>query len=281
MICAESQLELPCNRVYVNTGDPIEAKNLMEFRLLYEGYLPSTGNESHPKDVHAIRRVLHPQLRRLWQVRPNLRRFADSAYSNSIDKRPKPDVPHTPDERFQIGIREIGENWRGSDFDWVPLVVPEFALQCSLDILLLRPENYELFNGWADIDGQVKTIFDALQKPRSVAEAGGAKPDEGEYPFFCLIENDKLISEVKITADKLLMLPELPESEQRKRDEAIGVFNLMFQDADCKFSADEKSAFELARSVLRRHGQTGVNDAFVVIHVRLNHRDARTWDNYF
>jgi hypothetical protein len=253
----------------------------MEFRLLYQGELPPSANKPRPEDKHRIRRIFHPQLRRLWQVRPNLRQLADGAYCRSIDRRPKPDVPHAPDERFKIGLQSIGETWQKAGFHWVPLVVPEFALQCSLDILLLRPENYELVNEWADIDGQVKTLFDALQRAQNVDEAGGATPDEDECPFFCLLENDKLISEVKITTDKLLMLPELPESELRKRDEAIGAFNLMLQDAACKFSADEKVAFKLAQSVLRRHGETKVNDAYVVIHVRLNHRDARTFDNYF
>jgi len=217
----------------------------MEFRLLYEGGLPPSSNDKrHPREKHQIRRILHSQLRRLWSVRPNLREYASHAFARSAHLRSRISTETPEEERFRIGIKAIGENWQSAGFHWVPLVVPEFALQCSLDILLLRPENYELYNEWADIDGQVKTLLDALQRPRSVEEAGGATPDEDECPFFCLLENDKLISEVKITADKLLMLPELPQSELRQRDEAIGAFNLMIQDADCKFSADDKTAFK-------------------------------------
>jgi hypothetical protein len=280
VICAESQLELPCNRVYVNTGDPIEEKNLMEFRLLYEGELLSSGNQSRPKEKHAIRRVFHPQLRRLWSERPNLRSYADHVFVRSIDERPTATSVATPEERFQVGINELGRRYARASYTIVPLVVPEFALQCSIDILLLRPERREVFSEWGDLDGQVKTLVDALRMPSDTSETGNASPDEDERPLFCLLSDDKLISEVKITADKLLLLPEQFISG---RNESLARINLMLQDYGCKWNLAQadKDALVLARKVLQRRGEIKPNDAFVVIHVRLNHRDARTWDNYF
>lgn len=255
----------------------------MEFRLLYEGNLPPSANRPRPREKHAIRRAFHPQLRRLWSVRPNLRSYADRVFCESIESRPKPAVPETPEERFQIGLKELGRRYAKAGYELVPIVVPEFALQCSIDILLLRPEQNEVLGEWGDIDGQVKTVLDALRIPDATQETGEAKPEEDEHPLFCLLQDDKLISEVKITADKLLMLPALPKAELQKRNEATGILNLLLEDQHCKwnFSQDEKTALSLAREALRSRGETTPNDAFVVVHVRLNHRDARTFDNYF
>lgn len=223
-------VQLPHTAVFVNTGDPIESENLMEFRLLYQGeLLACTNTKRRAKEKHVIRKSFHPQLRRLWSLEENLR---DYVYRKSL--RAAPD-PHTPEERFGIGIQAIGKDWSRAGFELVPLVIPEFALQCSIDVLLLRPSGYIFTQG--DIDGQLKTLIDALRIPDSVEEAGSAIPDVDEHPLFCLLQDDKLISEVKVTTDRLLLLP---------------------QEKDIK-----------------------ANDCYAVIHVKLNHRNARTFDNYF
>jgi hypothetical protein len=82
------------------------------------------------------------------------------------------------------------------------------ALRCTIDILLLRPEMEERFLlQRGDVDGQVKTIFDALRIPESLDETGGIRPTGDEVPFFCLLEDDRLITEVRVTTDRLLLLP--------------------------------------------------------------------------
>jgi hypothetical protein len=62
-----------------------------------------------------------------------------------------------------------------------------------------------------DIDGQLKSIIDALRIPDNLNETGGAIPGEDETPFFCLLEDDRLVSEVRVKADELLSLPGKPE----------------------------------------------------------------------
>ena len=64
-----------------------------------------------------------------------------------------------------------------------------------------------------DLDGRLKTIFDALRLPDSLAEAGGIGPQDDETPFFCLLQDDKLISEVSVTTDQLLVLPQQREAK--------------------------------------------------------------------
>jgi hypothetical protein len=260
--------------VYYGPGDQVEEENLMEFRLLYEGNLPPSGNNPHVEDKHEIRRVFHPQLRRLWQVNTNLRAYAGAAFSGAQ----LPESP-TDDQRFDLGIERIGHRWSRAGYNLVPLVIPEFSPQCSIDILLLRPERYEVFGEWGDLDGQVRTILDALKIPKEGNETANAEPSKDEDPLFCLLADDKLVSEVKITADKLLMLPEKWSSE---RDGAIARLNLLLEDAQgkWKFPEEDRTAFAFARKILERRSETKPNDSFVIVHVRLNHRNARTFDNW-
>jgi integrase len=49
-----------------------------------------------------------------------------------------------------------------------------------------------------DIDGRLKTIFDALRMPKNLDETARQKPQDDEDPFFCLLEDDKLISEIRV-----------------------------------------------------------------------------------
>jgi hypothetical protein len=281
---------LPCSRVYVNTGDPIEERNLVEFKLLYEGELPSSGNNPHATDKHRIRRAFHPQLRRLWEVNPNLRMLAERAWVESNERVAMGQIEVDKLEQsradlFDLGIKHIGRTWHRAGYDLVPLVVPEHLLRCSIEILLLRPEdwiseNRKLLSDRGDLDGQVKTIVDALRMPDKPDETGNAQPDEDEHPLFCLLKDDGLVSEIKITADQLLMLPQEYISE---RDKARGQLNIMIEDSQCKwnFNAEQRAALKTAQAVLASHGPIKATDAFAVIHVKLNHRDARAWDNYF
>jgi hypothetical protein len=220
----------------IGTSDLIAERDSMEFRLLYEGTLNSSGgSNTRPDEKHAIRRSFHPQLRRLWRVQPNLREIADRYWIPTIqDPTPK---PTTEDERFELGIESIGRKWARCGFQFVPLVTPDMNLRCSLDIVLLRPEEDRYIFRRGDIDGQLKTLFDALRLPDNVAETGSMMPQEDETPFYCLLQDDRLISEIRVTTGQLLVLPN--EREVR------------------------------------------ANDVHVSIHVRLNHKNARSLDNYF
>jgi hypothetical protein len=210
----------------------------MEFRLLYEGeLLPSAGSNKRASEKHAIRKIFHPQLRRLWTVQANLRELATRR--SGEDPRPINEhlQPITEQEQFDFGIRATGMKWSRAGYQFVPLVTADMALRCSLDVLLLRPEEDRFIFNAGDIDGQVKTLFDSLRMPKDLNETGGVGPEGDETPFFCLLEDDRLITEVNVTTDKLLLLP-------TQRD-------------------------------------VKANDALVVIHVKLNHKNARTFDNWF
>jgi hypothetical protein len=86
------------------------------------------------------------------------------------------------------------------------------CLKCSLDVLFLRPEIAgKLFEG-GDIDNRLKTLFDALRLPKNGEGMGPVSKDTDEGPIYCLLEDDSLITEVRIVTDQLLFLPRKEET---------------------------------------------------------------------
>jgi hypothetical protein len=179
----------------------------LEFRLLYEGEVLPSANRSRPAKKHQIRQALHPQLRRLWNVKPNLEQYAASVANEGL-----PGDDHCVNkQRAAEGRQLIAKKWTRDGYNLVPLVTADLLVRCRLDILLLRPEENRFVFKQGDIDGQVKTIFDALTMPTGLDQTGGIGPQADEDPFFCLLEDDRLISEVHINSDQLLLLPERRE----------------------------------------------------------------------
>jgi hypothetical protein len=183
----------------------------VEFRLTYKGSLPaqSSGGSRLP-EKHAIRRQIHAQLRELW-------------HTNIVLERHTRPMPHTrkllvpdlrPDEsEVTTGLDFILKDYSRFGYRFVPLINKKIGVACSLDILFLRrdgPGNLVASGG--DIDNRIKVLFDGLRVPQNNSEIDQFLPQEGENPFFCLLEDDALITDVKITTDRLLAPKEKTES---------------------------------------------------------------------
>jgi hypothetical protein len=185
-----------------------ENQNIVEFRLVYSGELLS---DAPARDKHSLRRQFHPQLRNLWKSQRNLRELAaDQGYLSGAGEPGNLDSAQFR-KAFDAGIANIAENWSRIGFRFVPLITREACLRCSLDILILRREPPGRIYMKGDIDGRLKTVFDALRMPGNLAETENNGPGEGEDPFFILLEDDELISEISVTTDHLLLYP--PEEE--------------------------------------------------------------------
>ncbi len=159
----------------------------MEFRLIYRGSLPAQPSDDRkPRSAakHAIRRQIHTQMRELWRGHPYLSPYADE---------------QSPQFAY------LASKFERSGYLFLPLVTRERGIACSLDILFLRRDNPgNLIASGGDIDNRVKVLFDALRMPNEV-EVKNSLPQQGERPFFCLLEDDALITDVRITTDRLLM----------------------------------------------------------------------------
>lgn len=167
----------------------------MEFTLTYRGILHSNGNRRHKHDV---RRHFHKQLKLLWEQYP-LKMYQTYLH----EKNPNPD-----DNELWTSLLFPLDHYQ-----FVPLVNQELFLVAELDIILMRPEAHgEIITQAGDIDNRLKTLFDALQMPKPNQLPEDQVPIEDEVPFFCLLEDDNLITKVAVKTEQLLE-PVTDESE--------------------------------------------------------------------
>jgi len=173
----------------------------MQFRLTYEGLLLATQRDpltsqqdKRGNHKHDIRQAFHSQLKRLWEIVPHLRDGSGSGPSALV-------MGETPLAR---DITSVSERHCLYGWNFVPLVTQELNLLCGLDILFLRPDRPGVVLRSGDIDNRLKTLFDALRIPEANESyhARGRRSDE--HPFFCLLEDDKLITKVSVETDQLL-----------------------------------------------------------------------------
>jgi hypothetical protein len=76
----------------------------------------------------------------------------------------------------------------------------------SLEITMLRPEapGHVITQG-GDIDNRLKTLLDSLQVPKLDQLTSSDTPNSDETPFYCLVEDDNLITSLSVTTDRLLI----------------------------------------------------------------------------
>ena len=161
----------------------------MEFRLLYQGRLPAASQSSNrAQDKHRIRKALHPQLRELWKAD----RFLRTRFLESSSERP----------RFQY----MADDYARCGYRFLPLVGTVAGDEaCALDILFLRRDQPgDLVKHGGDIDNRMKVLLDALRMPEECQEVCGESPSDDQNPFYCLLKDDKLITELRIVTDRLL-----------------------------------------------------------------------------
>lgn len=156
----------------------------MRFTLYYRGLLTSNGG---PKEKHELRRHFHRQLKELWTHKP-LSDFVQSM----LDK-------DQPEQSLNVR-RNIGA------FDFAPLVCEKVSLLAELNITMFRPHAPgKLVGMGGDLDNRIKTLLDALKIPSEKdAIPKDAEPSSDESPFFCLLEDDKLITTLKVGTERLL-----------------------------------------------------------------------------
>jgi hypothetical protein len=164
----------------------------MEFTLVYQGPLRANGSVKEKQD---IRREFHIQLAELWKQEPLSSRAQDSRVllKNVVTY----DMPPT---NSTLVVQRV------DGFQFVPLVSSKLYLVAELDITFLRPEPPGcIVTQGGDIDNRLKTLFDALRMPKESKEIPrGDAPGVSENPFYCLLEDDNLITKVAVRTDRLL-----------------------------------------------------------------------------
>jgi hypothetical protein len=171
----------------------------MRFRLVYDGDLPAGGNGGKRiEHKWRLRREFNRQLKGLWVTHPAL--IGRGVF---IEHATVGWMPLAVNEPVSVGGRSF-----------VPLVRKSLALTCELDILFLRndaPGSVVTASG-GDLDNRIKTLFDGLTVPNAPNALDAPEAADAE-PFYCLLEDDKLVSSFSVRTDRLLTAP--GESERR------------------------------------------------------------------
>ncbi len=153
----------------------------MEFYLRYDGILPPTGK---PESKEAIREYLRPQMEALWQHKPLEGREAFLSY---------PPLEH------KVSVVKEFEGIR-----FAPLVSTNLDMVCELDILMLWKDEAGNIVNRGDIDNRLKTLFDALTCPVNKNQICDRAVYEKHQPYHVLLEDDKLITMVRVETNRLL-----------------------------------------------------------------------------
>ena len=195
-------------------AEPFE---LMKFTLIYDGDLPSAGNKCKPIPASRIRNELHHQLADLWDSHVVFRQLARTArtipnpgagyWVSAIKPIWSPTVlpdyndpipPLRPDQTdfcAPIQVPKVGSV--------IPIVRKSLYLACAIDVLFLRHEEpFNLMLEGGDLDGRIKTLFDALKMPDPKNEYIGDDPTAD--PLYVVLEDDALISDISVKSGRLL-----------------------------------------------------------------------------
>jgi hypothetical protein len=183
----------------------------MEFRLTYEGKLLGSSNDNpRPGHKHEIRMKLHPQLKRLWAVHQWLVQLAGLHYPNYRTAIRGQQLVNPEWAGSPTYIQVLAENYQSHGRNWAPLIGEEMGLTCGVHILFLRPGARGGVLNVGDIDGRLKTLFDAMAIPRSGA---GLPAPEADQPIYVLLNDDCHISQASVETAELLE-PTSPDAGQ-------------------------------------------------------------------
>lgn len=203
----------------------------MRFRLVYEGELRANqrdplGNQTDRLAEHkqAIRKVFHRQLKHLWETDWFLSTHRVYPKDFGMDRIVADSAARwgAPPDKMVPLLDVVAHKYRENGYRFVPLVQKDWRLMCSLQILFLRHDPPGSVVHAGDLDNRIKTLIDALRKPDNANELrGNETPVEGEDPFFCLLEDDKLVTGLAVESDRFLMPPNGRSDENRRQTHVV------------------------------------------------------------
>jgi hypothetical protein len=114
-------------------------------------------------------------------------------------------------------IEIVRRKHRQYGYEWVPLACKEYGVTCGLDILFLRRDGPGSVLEIGDLDNRIKTLIDCLKKPKSPNELASedSAPRSDEAPFFCLMEDDSLVSRLSVESDQIFEPRRLVQDDDR------------------------------------------------------------------
>ena len=162
----------------------------MEFTLTYAGQLKSNGSLQHK---HQIRKCFDKQLKVLWRQKPlaDFKPLVCGPLGPAIPRRNALVKPGAL-------VKDVGGHF------FAPLVAKHLSLTCQLDVTMLRHGEPGTLLVQGDIDNRLKTLFDALALPNTRQIPRGEPQNSRSDPILCLLEDDVLVTGVRVECDRLL-----------------------------------------------------------------------------
>jgi len=167
----------------------------MRFTLKYSGTdLLSAGNANRRKrEKQILRQHCHKQLVRIWDDDNVLRHVERRSLQRPIKIKdrygfPRPlKVRHGRPPIWGFLFREL---IHGAAF--IPLITGPMEASCHLALRVGRPAvPGGIVFGGGDLDGRLKTLFDALSVPKDAGAIDAKDVTQGEY--ICLLSDDELL----------------------------------------------------------------------------------------
>jgi hypothetical protein len=154
----------------------------MRLRLTYRGSLRSAQKANLPH-IHDIRRSFHKQMKACWDYPP-------LSLTRGLIVTPA----------MQVTVIEARKG-----FLFAPLITSKLHLTTEIAVLFLRAADPgDLFPG-GDLDNRIKTLLDALRMPgKDEINSANLTPQADEEPFFCLLQDDALVTGLTVTTDRFL-----------------------------------------------------------------------------
>jgi len=171
----------------------------MDFYLRYRGPLPSASrSETRVNEKHDIRAALSPQLRDFWMKAPQLellRASIDDLFTQTV-KGGRVEVPKPRETLYDFLY-----NVEFKKCFFTPLITRSMELTCQLDIRFLRRERPGANTQGGDLDNRLKTLLDGLRIPMAEDEIPNSLSPGERY--FCLLEDDSLVTHLNIETSQL------------------------------------------------------------------------------
>jgi hypothetical protein len=91
---------------------------------------------------------------------------------------------------------------------------------------MMRPaEPGDVLHG-GDIDNRMKTLFDALCVPKPEQIRRLSPESDDEKPFYCLLEDDSLVTSLQVKTERLLRPSELSDKHHESRVDLLIAVNV-------------------------------------------------------
>jgi len=205
----------------------VDEEPILKFRLTYEGVLFASqpSKDFCPKGdcpikaqsrqvkmadhKQELRKHFHQQLKQIWETNPVLKDLKVMSGHPLASHRPISDSRAYLGGELNLHIKDhLADRYGQFGYKFCPMVIEDFKLLCSLDILFLRRDVPGNALEKGDLDNRIKTLIDGLKKPKSKRALGKYEtPSEGEEPFFVLLEDDSMVSGFSVETDQLFDPP--------------------------------------------------------------------------